>query len=155
FRKFVPPLSWRKTLAIAAPLWLVGYAVIGSLFFFRIPGGGVFPVSDTYAKVVDLEMSWTFCSTGVALTVIAYFLVLRKFTLVGWFYEKMIRPLSAASYGTYLMHIMVLVVLAEHLKGSVPTPVAIAGIAAGSFAVSSVASMLIRKIPKVGKWVAG
>lgn len=48
-----------------------------------------------------------------------------------------------------------LVVLAEHLKGSVPTPVAIAGIAAGSFAVSSVASIIIRKIPVVGKLVVG
>ena len=155
FRKFVSALSWRKTLAIAAPLWIVGYAVIGSLFYFRIPGGGVFPVSNTYAKVVDLEMSWMFCSTGVALTVIAYFLILRKFTLDGWFYEKVIRPLSAASYGTYLMHIMVLVVLAEHLKGSVPTPLAIVGIAVGSFAVSSVGSVVIRKIPFVGKLVVG
>ena len=89
------------------------------------------------------------------MTVIAYFLVLRKFTLGGWFYEKVIRPLSAASYGTYLMHIMVLVVLAEHLKGAAPTPIAIAGIAAGSFAISSVASIIIRKIPVVGKLVAG
>ena len=155
FRKFVPTLSWRKTLAIAAPLWLVGYAIIGSLFYWRIPGGGAFPVSDTYAKVVDLEMSWMFCSTGVAMTVIAYFLILRKFTFDGWFYEKVICPLSAASYGTYLMHIMVLVILAEHLKGAVPTPVAITGIATGSFAISAVASIIIRKIPFVGKWVVG
>ena len=91
----------------------------------------------------------------MALTVIAYFLVLRKLTFGGWFYEKVIRPLSAASYGTYLMHIMVLVVLAEHLKGTVPTPLAIAGIAAGSFVVSSVVSLIIRKIPVVGKLIVG
>ena len=96
-----------------------------------------------------------FCSTGVALTVVAYFLLLRKFTFDGWFYAKVIRPLSAASYGTYLMHIMVLVVLAEHLKGTLPTPVAIAGIAAGSFAISSVVSLIIRRIPVVGKLIVG
>ena len=97
------------------------------------------------------------CSTVscVAMTVIAYFLILRKFTLGGWFYEKVIRPLSAARYGTYLMHIMVLVVLSEHLKGSVHTPIAIVGIAAGSFAISSVASIVIRQIPVVGKLIAG
>jgi len=155
FRKFVPELSWRKTLAIAAPLWGVGYAVVGALFYFRIPGGGVFPVSDTYAKVVDLEMSWMFCSTGVALTVIGYFLVLRKLDVTGWLYEKAIRPLSAASYGTYLMHILVLVALAEHLKGTVPTPVAIALIAVGSFAVSSIASLILRKVPVVGRCLVG
>lgn len=50
---------------------------------------------------------------------------------------------------------MVLVVLAEHLKGSVPTPVAIAGIAAGSFALSSIISIIIRKVPVVGKLIVG
>ena len=89
------------------------------------------------------------------MTVIAYFLILRKFTFDGWVYEKVIRPLSAASYGTYLMHIMVLVVLAEYLKGAAPTPIAIAGIAAGSFAISSIVSIFIRKIPKVGQLIVG
>lgn len=80
---------------------------------------------------------------------------LGKFAFSGWFYARVIRPLSAASYGTYLMHIMVLVVLSERLKGSLPAPVAIAGIAAGTFAVSSVVSMILRKIPLVGKWICG
>ena len=155
FRKFVPALSWRRTLAVAGGLWTVGYAVTALLFYFRIPGGGVFPVTRPYAAAVDLEMSWMFCSTGVALTVVGCFLVLRKCTWDGWFYSKVIRPLSAASYGTYLMHIMVLVVLAERLKGAVPTPAAIAGIALGTFAVSSAGSCVIRRIPFVGKMVVG
>ena len=155
FRKFVPELSWKKTLSLAVPLWLVGYAIVSHLFYHRIPGGGVFPVARSYAAAVDLEMSWEFCGFGVALTVVGYFLVLRKLNVSGWVYDKVIRPLSAASYGTYLMHIMVLVVLAGHLKGSVPTPVAIVGIAVGSFAVSSAASLLLRKIPFVGKVLVG
>lgn len=112
-------------------------------------------MSAPYAAAVDLEMSWTFCSTGVALTVVGYFLVLRKFGWTGRFYEKVVRPLSAASYGTYLMHIMALVVLADCLRGMVPTPVAIAGIAAGAFAVSSAVSMVVRKIPVIGKAIVG
>ena len=155
FRKFVPELSWKRTLVWAMPLWIVGYAIVGAFFYFRIPGNGTFPVSGPYASAVDLEMSWEFCSTGVALTVIGYFLVLRKFVADGWLYAKAIRPLSEASYGTYLMHIIVLVFLAEHLKGSVPTPLAIVLIAVGSFAVSSVAGIVIRKIPFVGKWIVG
>ena len=155
FRKFVPALSWRKTLAFAAPLWLVGYAIVGLLFYFRIPGGGVFPVSAPYAAAVDVEMSWEFCSTGVALTVVGYFLLIRKCVADGWLYQKVIRPLSEASYGTYLMHIMVLVFLAERLKGTVPTLPAIVCIAVGSFAVSSAVSLAIRKIPKFGKLIVG
>ena len=155
FRKFAPTLSWGKTLLLAAPLGLVGYAIVGSFFYWRIPGDGTFPVTAPYATAVDLETSWMFCSTGVALTVIAYFLVLRKLTFDGRFYARVIRPLSEASYGTYLMHIMVLVVLAEHLKGSVPTPLAILGIAVGSFAISSAASLAIRRIPIVGRLVTG
>ena len=154
-RRFVPTLSWLRTLAFAVPSGLCGYAIVGAFFYWRIPGGGAFPVSAPYAAVVDLEMSWTFCSTGVALMTVAYFLVIRKFTADGWFYRKVIVPLSSASYGAYLMHIMVLVVLSERLKGAVPTPVAIVGIAAGSFAVSSGLSMLVRRIPYVGRLVCG
>ena len=155
FRKFVPTLAWRKTLAIAVPLWLVGYAIVGSFFYWRIPGNGAFPVSDSYSAAVDLEMSWMFCSTGVAMTVIAYFIVFRKFTLGGWFYEKVISPLSAVSYGTYLMHIMVLVVLAEHLKGVVPAPVAIVGLAVGTFAASSAVGIVLRSVPFAGRVLVG
>lgn len=155
FRKFVPTLSWRRTLACALPLWTVGYAIVGGFFYGRIPGDGVFPVSRPYAAAVDLEMSWEFCSTGVAMTVAGYFLVLRKCVADGWFYRYVIRPLSEASYGTYLMHIMVLVFLSEQLKGHVSTPCAIVGIAAGSFVVSSAVTLVVRRIPVVGRWIAG
>lgn len=155
FRKFVPELTWHRTLSIALPLWLVGYAIVGTLFYFRIPGDGVFPVTRPYSAAVDLEMSWEFCSTGVAMTVIGYFLVIRKLSHVGRFYSKVIRPLSEVSYGTYLMHILVLVELTGWLKGVLPTPLAIVATAVGSFAVSSAAGMLIRRVPVVGKFIVG
>jgi len=155
FRRFVPALSWRRTLAWALPLWGVGYAVAAYFFYSRIPGGGVFPVTRPYAAAVDMEMSWEFCSTGVALTVAAYFLVLRKCVAEGAFYRWVIRPLAEASYGTYLLHIMVLVVAAEYMKGRVATPIAILGIAVVTFIVSASLSWGVRKVPKVGKWVMG
>ena len=151
----MPEFSWRKTLAWAIPLWIFGMAVMAGGFYFRIPGNGVYPVHAPYAAAVELEMSIEYCGLGVCASVLAFFLVIRKFTARGWLYEKVIRPISEASYGMYLMHIVILVVFVEHLKGSVPTPVAIAGIAAGSFVISSVASIIIRKIPVVGKFVIG
>jgi len=155
FRKFVPEWSWRRTLSRALPLWAIGYAIVGGFFFGRIPGDGTFPVQAPYAAAVNLEMSWEFCGTGVAMTVLGYFMVLRKCVSTGKFYERVIRPLSDVSYGTYLMHILVLVTLADNLKGSLPTPVAILVFAVGSFAVASLFGLLFRKIPKVNRWLIG
>ena len=155
FRRFVPEFSWRKTLAWAIPLWIFGMVVMAGGFYFRIPGNGVYPVHEPYAAAVELEMSIEYCGLGVCASVLAFFLVIRKFTARGWFYGKLIRPISEASYGMYLMHILVLAALAGHLKGSVPTPLAIVAVAAGSFAMSSVASIVIRKVPVVGKWIVG
>jgi len=155
FRKFVPDLSWRRTLVVGVPMLLVGYAVTALGFGLRIPGDGTYPVTAPYADVVDLEMSWMYCSSGVGLMVVGVFLLVRKVTFDGGFYEKVMRPLSEASYGTYLMHMLVLVVLAGHLKGAVSTPIAIVLIAVGSFAISSVVSLLLRKIPVVGRFLVG
>lgn len=100
-------------------------------------------------------MSWEFCSTGVALTVAAYFLVIRKLTADGFFYRRVIRPLSEASYGTYLLHMLVLAEMCELLKPRLATAFAIPAIAVSSFVLSSFASMALRRIPRVGKWLCG
>lgn len=155
FRKFAPKLSWQKTLAVAAPLWAVGYLAVAEPFFLRIPDAAGYPVEAPYATAVSLEMSWEFCSTGVALTVAAYFLVIRKLTADGFFYRHMIRPLSEASYGTYLLHMLVLAEVCERLNPRLTAPLAILGTAAVSFVLSSFVSMALRRIPRVGKWLCG
>ena len=129
--------------------------VMAGGFYFRIPGNGVYPVHEPYVAAVELEMSIEYCGLGVCASVLAFFLVIRKLTASGWFYKRVIRPISEASYGMYLMHIVILVVFVEHVKGAVPTPIAIVAIAAGSFAVSSVASVIIRRIPVVGRLIVG
>ena len=107
-----------------------------------------------YATAVDLEMSWEFCSLGVAMTVTAYFMVVRKFASTGGFYQWVVRPLSEASYGTYLVHILILVpVVGGVLKPHLPTPCAIVLGAAATFLLSSFASLLLRRIPKVGRFL--
>ncbi len=155
FRKFAPLCSWRKTLARAVPLWLVGYAIVALGFWFRIPFDGTFPLVRPYATAVDLEMSWEFCSLGVALTTVGYFMVFRRITADGAFYRRVIRPLSEASYGTYLVHIFFLVAVMPLLKGTLPVPVAIALGAVATFLSSSVFSVLVRPIPVLGRLVCG
>ena len=155
FRKFAPEMGWRKTLVRAVPLLAVGWVIVAGFFYFRIPDAAGYPVTRPYATAVDLEMSWEFCSFGVALTVLGYFLVLRRFKGDGAFYRMVIRPLSEASYGTYLLHILVLVELAEFVKPALPTPVAIPALALATFLSSSVVSLTLRRLPLVGRWICG
>lgn len=153
FRRFAPSLTPGKTLALAVPLWLAGAAIIGCGFFFRIAGG--YPYSAPYAEAVDLEMSIEYCSLGVVMTTVAAFLSLRRISGTGRIYNRIVRPLSEASYGTYLLHMFVLLPVFDLLRPLMPTPLAIVATAAVSFVVSSLVSIAVRRIPKVGAWICG
>lgn len=155
FRKFAPAFSTKKALAVAAPLWLAGWALVAAPFYFRIPTAGGFPVELPYAFAVDMETSWEFCSSGVALTVLAYFFVIRQFTADGAFYQKVVRPISEASYGAYLMHMLILTPVLGLYKPVLPTPAAIVLTAATTFLSASLISICVRKVPKVGKYICG
>ena len=83
------------------------------------------------------------------------------------FYRWMIRPLSEAGYGMYLAHMLVLGVVSAWLRGWLgtgsdgllgptwTTPVEILVTALVSFVVVGLAAVLLRRIPKVGKWLMG
>ena len=152
FRRFAPELSWRRTLAVAVPLWLAGAAIIGGGFYFRIPE---FPCARPYAFAVDLEMSIEYCSLGVALTVIAAFLLIRKVKADGAFYRRVVRPLAEASYGTYLLHMFVLLPVFAALHVGCGTPVTIFATAAATYALASAAGVLLRRVPFVGRFIIG
>lgn len=154
FRKFVPELSWRKTLAVALPLFAAGFAIMAGGFYFRLPDGG-FPVRAPYAAVVDIEMSIEYCSIGVTAALVGLFLIIRKFTADGAFYRFVIVPMSEASYGTYLIHMIFLAPISEVLKVFMPMPVAVLAVAAIVFVSSSTASFVVRKIPFIGKYLMG
>ena len=133
-----------------------GWAIVAGLFYARIPNyGATYPVSAPYAAAVDLEMSWEFCSLGVALTVIAYFLLIRKLTGAGAFYRFVVLPLSGASYGVYLIHIFVLTAVIGWFKPALTTPLAIGAAAVCIFTLSAAVSIAGRKLPVVGKWIFG
>ena len=155
FRKFGRDLTWGKTLAAAVPLWAVGYALVWTPFYLRIPDAAGYPASGSYALAVGLETSWDFLSTGVAMTGLAYFLVIRKFVADGAFYQRVVRPLADASYGTYLIHMLVLAEVVAFLQPRLTAPLAIAATAVVSFVVSSLVSMLLRRIPRLGAWLCG
>ena len=152
FRRFVPELSWRRTIAAAVPLWLAGAVVMGGGFYFRIPE---FPCSKPYAFAVDLEMSIEYCSVGVAIAVIAAFMLIRKIKADGAFYRRIVRPLSEASYGTYLLHMFVLLAVFDAVRPHCNTPATICVTAVTSYVLASAAGVLLRRIPFVGRFIVG
>lgn len=152
FRRFAPEFSWRRTLAVAVPLGLVGAAIVGGGFYFRIPE---FPCTKPYAFAVDLEMSIEYCSFGVAITVIAAFLLIRKIKADGAFYRRVVRPLAEASYGTYLLHMFVLLPVFAALHAGCGTPVTIFATAAATYALASAAGVLLHRVPFVGRFIVG
>lgn len=152
-RRFLPKMGWKKTLWRAVPLWVLGFLIVWSFFYFRIPFDGTFPLTKPYALAVDLEMSWEFCSLGVAMTVLAYFLVIRKLNFSGTFYQRIVRPISEASYGVYLMHMLILSPVVGLYRQYLPTPMTILATAATTFCLASGISLLLRRVPGLGKYV--
>lgn len=168
FRKFVGELSWSKTLGIAIPAWLGGFAITFGGFLRRVyeTSGGNFPAEGIINDAVYWETTWCNDTIGVALMTVAWILLFRKIRNEGGFYKKVLLPVSKASYGVYLSHILVLVPIGgavrewlgsgdEGLLGFWTTPVEIVLSAVLAFVAVSALSVLIQKIPKIGKYIMG
>jgi peptidoglycan/LPS O-acetylase OafA/YrhL len=168
FRRFVGELSWKKTLAIALPVFACGFA-IGVFGFLRQVGSdshGVFPVEGPVGLAAIWETTWLNDSIGVAMMAIGWILVLRKIQSDGKFYRRVVLPVSNASYGMYLSHLLVLVLVSGWLRealrlgnegvlGLWTTPVQILLTALISYVLVALACVLIQKIPKFGKIIVG
>ena len=167
-RKFVGELSWGKTLAIAIPSYLAGFAVVFGGFLRRVyeSAEGVFPVGGLVEKAVWWETTWCNDTIGVALMTLAWILLFRKITADGAFYKKVLLPVSKASYGMYLCHLLILVPIcgwfrgwlgsgAEGILGFWTTPVEIVASAVCGFVLTAIASIILQKIPKIGKYIIG
>lgn len=144
--------SWRKTLAVAIPLWLGGYAIAALWFWSQIPT--VYPVNAPIDLAVLMEQSWRFCSVSVAMTTVAIFLIFKKFNHEGWLY-RIVRPISEASYGIYLMHMFALVPIHSLIRATgLATPCVMLLSTLATFVVCALISWTISKI-KGGKYIVG
>lgn len=152
-KRWLTDWSWLRTLCTALPLWGIGYAITAGWFWQAMPHD--YPVEAPIDLAVHMEVGWGFCSFGVALTVMAYFLLIRKITASGIVYRGLILPLSKASYGTYLMHMAFLIPYCGLYRPLMPTGLCILCTALSSFITASLVSMLLSKIPVVGKYVVG
>ena len=168
-RKFVSVQSWGRTLAAAVPCYAAGFAVSFCGFIRRVweSCGGEFPVGGLVEKAVWWETTWCNDTIGVALMTVAWILVLRKITSDGGFYKRVVLPLSKAGYGIYLCHLLILVPIfawisgllggigAEGVLGAWTAPVEILLAAICTFICTGIVSVLLQRIPKIGKWIIG
>ena len=167
-RKFVGELSWKKTLAVALPCWVAGFAVVFGGFLKRvnITTGGSFPTDTFIGDAVYWETTWCNDTIGVVLMTVAWILLFRKIKGEGTFYRNVLLPVSKASYGMYLSHLLVLVPVcgavrnwlgsaSEGLLGIWTTPVEIMLSAIVAFVAVAIASVILQKIPRIGKYIIG
>ena len=150
FRKFAPEMGWKRTLALAAPLWLAGVAIMALPLHLAMTQQG-FPLSAPYSCAVLMERSIEYNSLGVAFATFAVFLALRRIDFRGAFYRFAIRPIAEASYGMYLMHMLLLPVLFARVHAHLNTPLTILATAAATYALAAILAIAVRKIPKIGK----
>ena len=168
FRKFVGEMSWKKTLALSLPLFSAGFAICVFGFLRRVGADaqGVFPVEGPVGLAAIWETPWLNDSIGVALMAVGWILVLRKIRSDGAFYRKIVLPVSKASYGMYLSHLLVLVYVSAWLRSALglgndgvlgiwTTPVQILLTAIITYVLVALACILIQKIPKVGRIIIG
>ena len=168
FRRFVGELSWKKTLAISVPSYLAGFVVVFGGFLRRVfeMTQGEFPVTGLVEKAVWWETTWCNDTVGVALMTVAWILVFKKIKCEGKFYNNILLPVSRASYGIYLLHLLLLVPISgavrdllglgnEGVLGVWTTPVEIVVSAILGFAASAVVAVALQRVPKIGKYIAG
>ncbi len=168
FRRFVGELSWAKTLAVAIPSYLVGFAISFGGFLRRVfeMAQGEFPVTGLVEKAVWWETTWCNDTIGVVLMTVAWILLFKKIKSNGTFYEKVLLPVSKASYGIYLLHLLVLVPICSFIREMLGTglegklgvwtsPVEIVLSAILGFVASTIIAVALQKISKVGKFIVG
>ncbi|MBQ0122036.1 MAG: acyltransferase [Bacteroidales bacterium] len=173
-RRFVGELSWGRTLSVAVPSLLTGFAICFFGFLRRVfadaggslLAGGDFPVGGGLDVAVGWETPWFYNSSGVALMTVGWVLLFRKCTCGGRFYSNVVLPVSKASYGMYLCHMIALGFFSGLFRsifglggagtlGVMTTPVEILLTAVCSFASAAIFCTLLRRVPYIGKWVIG
>lgn len=153
FRKFGTDISLKKAICIAIPCFVAGFAICFYGFIRRVfsTAGGNFPVGESINDSVWWETTWCFDTTGVALMAIGIILLVMRIGNDGKFYKFVIAPISKASYGVYLGHMVALAFYATLFRSLIPsTPLVIISTAIASFFTTTFAMVVIKKIPVIG-----
>ena len=139
-------LDWsdKKVLLVCLPVIQVCYLFGIYQFYHR---------SFTVSTPQELEMHWQNDTIVAGLMSAGVFLLFRRIKKPGKCYG-LVRKISEASYGMYLMHMLMLPAIFGVLNPLLPVPLTIVLTAVLTYALSFVISYLIRKLP-FGKYLAG
>lgn len=166
-RRFVGELSWKKTWAVVAPCLIAGGALTFGGFYRRILADAVsFPFEGPVGFAALWETPICNDTIGVALMTVGTMLLLRKLSSSGSFYRKAVVPASEAGYGIYLSHLFILLFFSGLYRNAMgvgeagvlgfwTTPAEILLITVSSFVCTAVFCIVVRKIPRVGRWIVG
>ena len=144
-RRFLSNNRWTRFLGWS--MFLMGFlALFSSVLGHISQAGDAFPLTGPLATAVFWENPLAFCGSP--------------------FYRHFILPLSKAGYGMYLMHMLVLAPFSalyrgwlgigtEGVLGAWTTPVEVLATAVSAFVVVGLVSILLQRIPRVGKWLVG
>lgn len=168
FRRFAQVESWGRTLAKAVPLYVAGFAITAGGFIRRVleSGSNSFPTTGGLDQAVWWETTWGYDTLGVALMAIGSIMMMRKINAHGTFYNTVLLKVSRASYGMYLCHMIVLATVSAMMRDSLgigadgmlgiwTTPIEILGTALLTFVTVAVLSVIVQRIPRVGKYIMG
>ena len=169
FRRFVGELTWKKTLLAAVPLFLGGVAIafFGVLGRINADTHGVFPFEGPVSFAALWEGPMHNDTVAIPLMTTGLILLFRKIRGGGRFFEKVVLPVSKASYGMYLCHLLILVPVSGWLRESLglgpdgvlgpvwTTPVEILAASVLTFCTIALICPLVRRIPKLGEWIMG
>ncbi len=137
--------SLKKTLAIALPLFLVGYGICVWSFYTR---------SFEVEEVRLLELQWQTTSICPVLMSIGAFLTIKKINCKKDKVNAVVRRNSAMTYGMYLMHMLILPHIFKTLDPQFPTPVIILGTAVTTYIICYIITQLLSIVPG-GKYLVG
>lgn len=130
----------------AVAISVVGYAITAGIFCSRI---------ETSSLASELELSWGFCTTNVAMLTYGVFSMIMNLSAEGngkW--GSCIRDISIHSYGIYLAHIMVLNILYRYLNPLFDTVLlSVPVISAATFICVYAVVKLLSKAPYSKYWL--
>lgn len=167
-RRFPPQWSSLRNTIVAVACWLAGFAISFTGFIRRVlqDCGGEFPIGGKCGVAVHWEIPWGYDTIGVVLMTVGWILLFRRISCQGKFYRRIVLPVSKASYGMYLCHMIVLIAFSGLWRGVFgigdgsslgifTQPVEIILTAVCTYVSVAVASILGQKIPVVGKYLFG
>ena len=147
-------VNWgiKKTTIVALPMIVIGYSATALPFYLQIPAD--YPVKDSIDLAIQLELSWDFTTTGVALMCLGVFLLFKLITRPCSVYP-LVAELSRLSYGIYLMHMFVLVAVFDIVSSwSLCTPLTMLLSATITFVASAIITKVISLLPR-SKYIIG